>query len=97
MEGRIVMLADQYDALRSRRVYKLPYDHETACAIITEGDGQTMPGHFDPELLRIFKRCTSHFDDIFSSFHAMNNADRSAAGSGGSATYRSVLLQLPPR
>ena len=68
LPGRIVMLADQYDALRSRRVYKLPFDHDTACTIILEGDGQTMPAHFDPRLLRLFGEISGCFQEIFAAF-----------------------------
>ena len=55
--GRIVSVADVYDALTSRRVYKEAYSHETAMSIICDGRGS----HFDPEIVDAFVRRQSDF------------------------------------
>ena len=65
LSARIMMLSDVYDALRSKRPYKQAFTHEHAYRIITEGDGRTQPGHFDPMILNSFKKLESRFKKIF--------------------------------
>jgi putative two-component system response regulator len=57
LAGRLMAIADVYDALRSRRVYKKPLSHEEACAIIRRDSGR----QFDPALTTIFDRVQEDF------------------------------------
>lgn len=43
-------MADVYDALVSKRVYKPPMPHEEACAILRRDAGS----HFDPQVVEAF-------------------------------------------
>ena len=65
LSARIVALADVYDALRQERVYKPAFSHNKAVHVITEGDGRTLPGDFDPQVLAAFKRIEKNLDQIF--------------------------------
>ena len=47
LSGRLMAVADVYDALISKRVYKSAFTHEKAMDIIKEGSGQ----HFDPDIV----------------------------------------------
>lgn len=74
LEGRIVTIVDQYDALRMSRPYKSSFSHEKACKIIMQGDGRTHPNHFDPSVLEAFSDTHHIFSDIFNTFQD-NNLD----------------------
>ncbi len=58
--GRLMALADVYDALISRRVYKEGMGHEKARAILVEGRGK----HFDPDVVDAFLTLEDAFQAI---------------------------------
>jgi response regulator RpfG family c-di-GMP phosphodiesterase len=69
IEGRILNLADQYDALRNARCYKPAFDHMKTFHIITDGDGRTLPQHFDPQVLAAFREIHESFARVFEAKH----------------------------
>jgi putative two-component system response regulator len=60
LSARLMAVADVYDALISRRVYKEPMPHDQAAAIIIAGRGT----HFDPNLVAAFVLLQDQFKDI---------------------------------
>jgi response regulator RpfG family c-di-GMP phosphodiesterase/tRNA A-37 threonylcarbamoyl transferase component Bud32 len=61
LSARLVAIADVYDALRSRRVYKPAMSHSVTVEMMVEAS----PGHFDPALLKLFSQCAGRFEKIF--------------------------------
>ncbi len=58
--GRLMAIADVYDALISERPYKKAFTHEEALKIISSGKGT----HFDPQLIDIFESIADEFKAI---------------------------------
>ena len=66
LPGRIMLLCDQYDALRSQRPYKPPIDRRAAVKILTEDDARTNPKQLCPKVLVAFESCKDDFERIYS-------------------------------
>lgn len=60
ISARLMAVADVYDALISRRVYKPAFSHEEAIDIMRKGRGT----HFDPDILDVFLRIAEEFKQI---------------------------------
>jgi len=60
LEGRIMAIADVYEALISVRPYKEAFPAEEAARIIIEGSGT----HFDPAIVAVFRKITAVFAAI---------------------------------
>jgi putative two-component system response regulator len=60
VSARLMAVADVYDALISRRVYKAAMSHEQATAVIIEGAGK----HFDPDIVEAFTAIADQFKAI---------------------------------
>lgn len=58
--GRIMAIADVYDALTCRRVYKSPFSHDNAVEAIVSGRGT----HFDPVMVDVFAAIAEDFRSI---------------------------------
>lgn len=64
LPGRLMAIADVFDALTSRRHYKAAFSLERAVEIITEGRGR----HFDPDLVDALLARLDDFADIAARF-----------------------------
>lgn len=60
LEGRIVAVADVFDALSSRRPYKEPYSREACLEIILQGRGT----QFDPQVVDAFVKCQDEISEV---------------------------------
>lgn len=60
LSARLMAVADVYDALTSKRVYKEACTHEKAAELIAEEAGK----HFDPDIVQVFLKCQGKFKEI---------------------------------
>lgn len=74
LSGRIVAIADVYDALTTRRPYKEPFSHAKAVDIIRSSAGT----HFDPVLVEVFNKLEKKFEQL-----ALGLQDREVVGEVG--------------
>ncbi len=62
--ARLMSVADVYDALISKRVYKPAFTHETAIEMVRQGSGE----HFDPDVVDAMLMVEEQFMDIAARF-----------------------------
>ncbi|HYD59654.1 MAG TPA: two-component system response regulator [Noviherbaspirillum sp.] len=75
--ARLMAVADVYDALISRRVYKPAYSHEESVRIMKEGRGS----HFDPDILDAFLQIEDSFRTIAQQYSDDDNDEIAGAQS----------------
>lgn len=66
LAGRLMALADVYDALINKRVYKAAFTLDEASQIIRDGSG----AHFDPDLVDAFFACENRIKEIAQQYKA---------------------------
>lgn len=72
--GRIVALADVYDALTTKRIYKPAFSHAKAREIILDEAGT----HFDPDIVNAFVDNEHRFIDVYEHFAVRDEFDSSS-------------------
>lgn len=78
LSARLMAIADVYDALTSKRVYKPGFSHAKAMSIIQKGKGS----HFDPLLVETFETIHQRFLEIALHFSDDENHRTTLQGSG---------------
>ena len=84
LAGRIMAVADIYDALISRRCYKEPFPHQVATAMMREMHGTA----FDPTVLDAFFRIESEIKSIAARFQDEQEAEETPAALAASVVER---------
>jgi putative two-component system response regulator len=70
LSARIVSVADVYDALRSKRIYKPAFSHEKSMEIILEGRGT----QFDPDVVDAFVRIEGRIREVSGGYAGYEDA-----------------------
>lgn len=73
LSARIVAVADVYDALRSKRVYKDALPHEECVRLIAGAAGT----QFDPRVVEVFLQIEDRIGELADQFHAQEQANSS--------------------
>jgi len=90
LAARVVALADVYDALTSRRVYKESFIHPVARNIIVDGDGT----HFDPNVVKAFLEAESDIRAIQKRFSDESRCQATTPENNGNGKHdKPVLVQ----
>lgn len=97
LAARIAALADVYDAITTRRVYKPALPHDKAVALIVRGSGS----QFDPRIVKAFLRCEKGFAELAARMAEpvprTDAPSESAQNAPSPASVRpSVVNPLPP-
>jgi HD-GYP domain-containing protein (c-di-GMP phosphodiesterase class II) len=90
LAARVVAVADVYDALRTRRVYKEALPHDECVRIIREDAGT----HFDPDLVDVFLSIQQQFREISERFQDQSRGDLSNRARPAPARMSSQEAQL---
>lgn len=87
LAGRIMAVADIYDALISRRCYKEPFPHETAMGMMRELRGTT----FDPDVLDAFFATETEILYIAACFRDDEESDGAARAKAAAPTHHGLV------
>lgn len=71
LSARILAVADVYDAITSKRVYKLPMSHAEALSVIKSSAGK----HFDPAVVGAFLVVASEFERLSSELNDTSSTE----------------------
>ncbi len=87
LAARIVAIADVYDALSVRRVYKDPIPHDQCIDMIRQESGR----HFDPDLVEVLMEIESQFREISCRFADDSDGDHNGPSAGSARAAQSQL------